>query len=277
MAQARMLGSTAFSRPRPWRTYGITLWRIAVGAGLLLFWQWASGTLIHENYLAKPTTIAVRLFQVFATGTIWIHIQVTLTEIIIGFLIGASLGMAMGFLLGNSEALSAVLEPYVMAFYGIPRIALAPIFIILLGIGIWSKIAVVIIQVFFMMFVNTYAGVKGINQEYVQLARVMGAKDDLIIRRVIVPSIMPFIMLGLRSAVPYAVIGAIVGEFIGASKGLGYYINYSMGTFDSAGGFAGIFILLAFILSANALMQRLEQATVRWRRTEKGVGPGSDA
>ena len=277
MAQARALGPVTVGRPRPRRSYAITLWRIVVGAGLLLFWQWASGTLIHENYLAKPTTIAVRLFQVFASGIIWIHIQVTLTEITIGFLIGASLGMGMGFLLGNSEMLSAVLEPYVMTFYGIPRIALAPIFIIVLGIGIWSKIAVVIIQVFFMMFINTYAGVKNIDQEYVQLARVMGAKKDLIIRKVIVPSIMPFIMLGLRSAVPYAVIGAIVGEFIAASKGLGYYINYSMGTFDSAGGFAGILILLAFILAANALMQRLEQAMVRWKRTEKQAGPRSEA
>ncbi len=272
MAQARALGAAVVSRPRRRRSYAVLLWRIAVGAGLLLFWQWAAGGLVSENYFAKPTTIALRLYQVFSTGIIWMHIQITLTEIVIGFLIGASTGMAAGFLLGNSEALSAVLEPYVMAFYGIPRIALAPIFIILLGIGIWSKVAVVIIQVFFMLFINAYAGVKNINQEYVQLARIMGAGSALIVRKVIVPSIMPFIMLGMRSAVPYAVIGAIVGEYIGASRGLGYYINYSFGTFDSAGGFAGIFILLAFIMAANALMQRVEQAAIRWRRTEEQVG-----
>jgi len=245
--------------------------RALVGLAILLFWQWAAGHLIRETYLAKPTTIALKLYKLFATGTIWVHIQVTLSEVVIGFLIGAVLGLIMGFVLGNSRYLSAVLEPYVMAFYGIPRIALAPIFIILLGIGIWSKIVVVVIQVFFMLFINAYAGVKNINQEYVQLARIMGARQPLILRKVIIPSTIPFIMLGLRSAVPYSVIGAIVGEFIAASKGLGYYINYAGSTFDSAGAFAGILILLAFIMTANALMQRLERAVVKWRRAEGTV------
>ena len=164
----------------------------------------------------------------------------------------------MGFLLGSSRFLAVVFEPYVMAFYGIPRIALAPIFIIVLGIGIWSKVAIVFIQVFFMLFINAYAGVREINQEYLQLARIMGAKGGLDPRKIVIPSTMPFIMLGLRSAVPYAVVGAVVGEFIAASKGLGYFINYAGSTFDSAGAFAGIFILLAFIMAANGLMQWLE-------------------
>jgi NitT/TauT family transport system permease protein len=193
---------------------------------------------------------------------------------LVGFAIGSPLGLAMGLLLGNSRFLSAVLEPYIMAFYGIPRVALAPIFIIVLGIGIWSKVAIVLIQVFFMLFINAYAGVRQINQEYVQLAKIMGADKALVLRKIIVPSTMPFIMLGLRSALPYAVIGAIVGEFMAASKGLGYFINYAGSTFDSAGAFAGIFILLAFILAANSLMQRLEKKVVKWRRTEGVVVQG---
>ncbi|HEX9136740.1 MAG TPA: ABC transporter permease, partial [Nitrospirota bacterium] len=175
---------------------------------------------------------------------------------------------------GSSRFLSVVFEPYVMAFYGIPRIALAPIFIIVLGIGIWSKVAVVFIQVFFMLFINAYAGVREINQDYLHLARIMGASKGLILRKIVIPSTMPFIMLGLRSAVPYAVIGAVVGEFIAASKGLGYFINYAGSTFDSAGAFAGIFILLAFIMIANGLMQRLEKAVIKWRRSEEMVVQG---
>ncbi len=252
----------------------IWVWRLLVGLGLLLFWQWAAGALIRETYLAKPTLIAQRIYELFATGVIWVHIGITLSEILVGFLIGGPLGLAMGLLLGNSKFLSAVLEPYIMAFYGIPRVALAPIFIILLGIGIWSKVAIVLIQVFFMLFINAYAGVRQINQEYIALARIMGADRSLILRKIIVPSTMPFIMLGLRSALPYAVIGAIVGEFMAASKGLGYFINYAGSTFDSAGAFAGIFILLAFILAANSLMQRLEKAVVKWRRTEGVVVQG---
>jgi NitT/TauT family transport system permease protein len=252
----------------------VWIWRLLVGLGLLLFWQWAAGALIRETYLAKPTLILQRIYELFVTGVIWAHIAVTLSEILIGFAIGSPLGLAMGLLLGNSRFLSAVLEPYIMAFYGIPRVALAPIFIIVLGIGIWSKVAIVLIQVFFMLFINAYAGVRQINQEYVHLAKIMGADKALILRKIIVPSTMPFIMLGLRSALPYAVIGAIVGEFMAASKGLGYFINYAGSTFDSAGAFAGIFILLAFILAANSLMQRLEKKVVKWRRTEGVVVQG---
>jgi len=269
--QTRPMISDVLQERAPRRSYSVLVGRILVGLAILLFWQWAAGALIRESYLAKPTTIALKLYKLFATGTIWIHIEVTMAEVVIGFVIGSVLGLAMGFWLGNSPYLSAVLEPYVMAIYGVPRIALAPIFIILLGIGIWSKIVIVVIQVFFMLFINAYAGVKSINQEYVQLARIMGARKTLVLRKVIIPSTIPFIMLGLRSAVPYSVIGAVVGEFIAASKGLGYYINYAGGTFDSAGAFAGILILLAFIMSANALMQRMERAVVKWRRSEGAV------
>jgi NitT/TauT family transport system permease protein len=255
-------------------SHSIWIWRGLVGIALLIFWQWAAGTLIRETFLAKPSSIMWRLYELFATAEIWVHIRVTLTEVIIGFLMGSVLGLAVGLVLGSSKFLSVVFEPYVMAFYGIPRIALAPIFIIVLGIGIWSKVAVVFIQVFFMLFINAYAGVREINQEYVQLARIMGANKGLILRKIVIPSTMPFIMLGLRSAVPYAVIGAVVGEFIAASKGLGYFINYAGSTFDSAGAFAGIFILLAFIMIANGLMQRLEKAVIKWRRSEEMVVQG---
>lgn len=259
---------------RPKGSYSVWLWRVLVGAALLLFWQWAAGALIRETFLAKPTSVLWRLYELFATGVIWVHIRVTLSEVVIGFLMGSVLGLAVGFALGSSRFLSLVFEPYVMAFYGIPRIALAPIFIIVLGIGIWSKVAVVFIQVFFMLFINAYAGVREINQEYLQLARIMGANSGLILRKIIIPSTMPFIMLGLRSAVPYAVVGAVVGEFIAASKGLGYFINYAGSTFDSAGAFAGIFILLAFIMVANGLMQRLEKSVIKWRRSEGMVVQG---
>jgi NitT/TauT family transport system permease protein len=259
---------------RPKGSHSIWIWRLLVGAALLIFWQWAAGTLIREAYLARPTSVMWRLYELFSTATIWVHIRVTLTEVVIGYVMGSFLGLAVGFLLGSSRFLAVVFEPYVMAFYGIPRIALAPIFIIVLGIGIWSKVAIVFIQVFFMLFINAYAGVREINQEYLQLARIMGAKGGLILRKIIIPSTMPFIMLGLRSAVPYAVVGAVVGEFIAASKGLGYFINYAGSTFDSAGAFAGIFILLGFIMAANGLMQWLERTVIKWRRSEGMIVQG---
>lgn len=272
--EARTTMANVMEGLRPRGSYSIWIWRVVVGVALLIFWQWAAGTLIRETFLAKPTSVLWRLYELFATAVIWVHIRVTLTEVVIGFLMGGVLGLAVGFVLGSSRFLSVVFEPYVMAFYGIPRIALAPIFIIVLGIGIWSKVAVVFIQVFFMLFINAYAGMREINQEYLQLARIMGANSGLILRKIVIPSTMPFIMLGLRSAVPYAVVGAVVGEFIAASKGLGYFINYAGSTFDSAGAFAGIFILLGFIMLANGLMQRLEKAVIKWRRSEGMIVQG---
>jgi sulfonate transport system permease protein len=273
-AESATMIADVVERLQPEGTYSIWIWRLLVGAALLIFWQWAAGALIRETFLAKPTSVMWRLYELFATGTIWVHIRVTLTEVVIGYLMGSFLGLAVGFLLGSSRFLAVVFEPYVMAFYGIPRIALAPIFIIVLGIGIWSKVAVVFIQVFFMLFINAYAGVREINQEYLQLARIMGAKSGLILRKIVIPSTMPFIMLGLRSAVPYAVVGAVVGEFIAASKGLGYFINYAGSTFDSAGAFAGILILLGFIMAANGLMQWLERTVIKWRRSEGMIVQG---
>ena len=273
-AESATMIADVVERLRPKGSYSIWIWRLLVGAVLLIFWQWAAGALIRETFLAKPTSVMWRLYELFATATIWVHIRVTLTEVVIGYFMGAVLGLAVGFLLGSSRFLAVVFEPYVMAFYGIPRIALAPIFIIVLGIGIWSKVAIVFIQVFFMLFINAYAGVREINQEYLQLARIMGAKGGLILRKIVIPSTMPFIMLGLRSAVPYAVVGAVVGEFIAASKGLGYFINYAGSTFDSAGAFAGIFILLAFIMAANGLMQWLERTVIKWRRSEGMIVQG---
>ena len=186
-AESATMIADVVERLRPRGSYSIWIWRLLVGAALLIFWQWAAGALIRETFLAKPTSVMWRLYELFATGTIWVHIRVTLTEVVIGYLMGSFLGLAVGFLLGSSRFLAVVFEPYVMAFYGIPRIALAPIFIIVLGIGIWSKVAIVFIQVFFMLFINAYAGVREINQEYLQLARIMGAKGGLILRKISYP------------------------------------------------------------------------------------------
>lgn len=252
-------------------SFGIMLWRLAFG--LLLFggWELASGRLIDEAFVSRPTLIAVRIWELLLNGEAWFHLRITVLEMVYGFVLGATTGLLLGFLLGRSTYWAAVFEPYLMAFYGIPRIALAPILIIWLGIGIWSKVAIVFIQVFFLVFINTYAGMRNINEEYVLLARVMGASPTLIMRRVILPSAAPFIMLGLRSAVPYSVIGAVVGEFMAANKGIGYYINYSGATFDSAGAFAGIALLLCYITLANMFIQRVERSVIRWKKSD-GAG-----
>lgn len=238
---------------------------LAPGLVLLAFWEWASGRLIREIYVSRPSAIAVRLYELFASGEILPHLVVTLQELVLGYILGVLSGVVVGYWLGRSPRVAAVIEPYVMAFYGIPKIALAPLFIIWFGIGIGSKIALAGIMVFFLTFYNVYTGVRNVDREYANLALIMGAKERQLTRHVYLPAAAPFVLLGMRMAIPYSVIGVIVGEFASSTRGLGLFINQASATYDPAGVFAGIVILLAFILVANLGAARLERRLLRWR------------
>lgn len=251
----------------PWQ---VNLLRITVGLVILGSWEVASGRWIEEVFVSRPTQVVARLYELFfVTGAIYTHLRVTITEIAVGYAIGSAVGLIVGYFLGRSRVLTDIFEPYILAFYSIPKIALAPLFIIWLGIGIGSKIAVVILSAFFLVFFNTFAGMRNINEDFVNLARVMGANERQVTRRVILPSAAPFIIIGLKTAVPYSVIGAIIGEFIASSRGLGFYILYSASTFDSAGLFAGIFILVALVFTVNQCLNWLEAYILRWKPTEE--------
>ncbi|HVX78994.1 MAG TPA: ABC transporter permease [Bradyrhizobium sp.] len=251
------------------------IWRriafVAPGVAMLLVWQFASGHLIREVYVSKPTEIAKRLFELFASGDIWPNLFVTGKELLLSYVIGVLGGMVLGYALGRRPRLASVVEPYVMAFYGIPKIALAPLFIIWFGIGIWSKVMLASTMVFFLVFYNVYAGVRSIDRDLVNLAMVLGANERQLGRHIYLPASAPYLLLGMRMAIPYAVIGVIVGEFTSSVAGLGLFINYSSSTYDPAGVFAGIFILLAFVMSMNALASHLERRLLRWRRSTNDI------
>jgi NitT/TauT family transport system permease protein len=245
---------------------------LAPGIALLLFWQWASGRLIREIYVSKPTAVAERLYELFMSGEIYPHLWTTGQELVLGYAIGVAGGVIGGYALGRSPRLAAIFEPYVMAFYGVPKIALAPLFIIWFGIGVWSKVALASIMVFFLVFYNVFSGVRSVDRELVNLTLVMGANQRQLTWHVYLPAAAPFVMLGMRLAIPYSVIGVIVGEFTSATQGLGLFIHEASSTYDPAGVFAGIAILLAFVMTANFLAGRLEHRLLRWR-TLSGSGP----
>jgi NitT/TauT family transport system permease protein len=243
------------------------------GAALLLFWQWSAGRLIKEIYVSKPTAVAERLYELFASGEIYPHLWVTGQELVLGYVIGVSGGVIGGYLLGRSPRMAKIFEPYVMAFYGVPKIALAPLFIIWFGIGMGSKIALASIMVFFLVFYNVFAGVRSVDRELVNLTLVMGANQRQLTWHVFLPAAAPYVMLGMRMAIPYSVIGVIVGEFTSSTQGLGLFIHEASSTYDPAGVFAGIVILLGFVTIAGALANRLERRLLRWRKPS-GQGPG---
>lgn len=249
--------------------------RLLPGVVFLLFWQWASGRLVRESYVSRPTDIAVRLVDLFTTGEIWPNLAVTAEELAIGYGLGCVCGIACGYVLGRSPALARIVEPYLMAFYGIPKIALAPLLVIWFGIGVWSKVVLAATLVFFLMFYSVFAAVRAVDRELVNLALVMGAREGQLGRHVYLPAAMPAIMLGLRMAIPYAVIGVIAGEFVSSLRGLGLYINYASSTYDPAGVFAGIAILLVFVLAANAVAAQIERRVLRWRPESHTIRAGS--
>jgi NitT/TauT family transport system permease protein len=247
--------------------FGRTLLLIAPGVVMLCGWQYASGRLVREAYVSKPTDIARRLYELFATGEIWPSLEVTGEELALSYVIGVVSGLLLGYALGRAPRLARIVEPYLMAFYGIPKIALAPLFIIWFGIGIWSKVVLAGTMVFFLVFYNVYAGVRAVDQEVVNLALVLGANERQLGRHIYLPAAAPYLLMGMR----YAVIGVIVGEFTSSVAGLGLFINYASSTYDPASVFAGIFILLAFVMVMNALASRLERRLLRWRPSAQGI------
>ena len=247
--------------------------RLLPGIAFLALWQYASGRLVRTVYVSRPTDVAARLVEMFATGEIQPHLWVTFQELLLGYAAGVSAGIVCGYALGRSPRAAGIFEPYLMAFYGIPKIALAPLFIIWFGIAIWSKVALAGTMVFFLVFYSVFAGVRAVDPEMVALARVMGANAAQLTRHVTLPAAAPAVLLGMRMAIPYSVIGVIAGEFTSSVRGLGLFINQASSTYDPAGVFAGIALLLVFVLTAGALASALERRLLRWRPPLAG-GPG---
>lgn len=232
----------------------VILWEIAA-------WEWPS----VARLVSQPTEIAHGLVDVVSTGAIWQHLEATLTEMAVGYAIGAVTGVALGFLFGRIKLLGDIFNPYITLFNGIPKVALAPVFVIWFGIGVMSKIAIILTMVFFVVFINTFAGLRSVNEDYVAIVRLMGASGWQVVREVFLPATLPFIIVGLRAGIPFSVIGAVVGEFIAATKGLGYFINYHQGTYDTNGIFVGVTILALLVVVLDGLLSLLERRLLKWR------------
>jgi NitT/TauT family transport system permease protein len=207
----------------------------------------------------------------FQSGELQQHSWVTFQEIAIGFPLGALVGIALGYWFGRSRFLAEIFEPIIIAINGIPRTALAPLFIVWLGIGIWSKVGVVFLLVFFLNFFNTYAGMRQMDTEYVDLARLMGVKGWKLTFRVVLPAISPYIFTGIRTSIPFSIIGAIVGEFIAATEGLGFFIRMSAGIFRTADVFVGIIVLMIMVIVMDKIAGLVERRALRWQTQTEHV------
>jgi NitT/TauT family transport system permease protein len=258
--------ASAADHPLPRHEWlSIMLWRLAIMIVGLGLWEYASGRLIKPFWISSPSEIWARLSEWIATGELWMHVEVTLTETVLGFIFGAASGIAVGLALGLNRRLAAVLDPFIIAFYSLPKIALAPLFILWFGVGLTSKVVLATFVVFFLVFYNTYAGTLAVEAELVDVLRLMGARRSQIIRKVILPSALIWIFTGMKSSVPYALIGAVVGEMMASNKGLGYLIQAAAGQYDTGGVFAALFVLMIIATGLHEILKQSERVLLRWK------------
>lgn len=218
---------------------------------------------------SRPSQVVERLYEWVTEGTqlgpLWYQIFVTMQEAVYGFLAGAIAGVLAGIALGRNKLAADVFSVYIKVFNAIPRIVLAPIFIIAMGFGIWSKVAVSFVLVFFVVFANAFQGTREADRNMIANARILGASSSQVTRAVVIPSAMSWIFASLHVSFGFAITGAVVGELLGARYGIGQLIALAKGTFDAAGVFAGVVVLLVVAMAADFIMTFIENRIVKWR------------
>ena len=246
----------------------IFLLRVGLLVTILLAWQLASGPVIPTFFISKPSAIFTVLAQWVKDGSLFFHAAITATEAFAGFLLGAFAGIAVGLVLGRAKIVADVVHPFINAFYSLPKLALAPLFILWFGIGMDMKIVLVATIVFFLVFLNTYTGVRNVSPEQITIMRLMGAREHHLLTKVVIPSAIAWVFAGLRISVPYSLVGAVVGELVAANRGLGYLLAHSAGQFDTAGVFAALVSVVVLAGILNACVCYLAARAMPWRSNE---------
>ena len=251
----------------------VRLYQIGILIITLLAWE-VSVRLrwLDAFFFSKPSAIAQRIFEWITQGAIYRHLSITLTETLLAFIIGTVLGIGVGLWLALAPVALKILEPYIKALNAVPRVVLAPIFTLWFGLGIVSKVALGVTLVFFLAFFNTYQGVREVNPVVLANARLLGASRWHLLRHVYLPSTAGWIISSLRAAIGFAMIGAVVGEYIGAAAGLGYLIAQAEGMFDTTGVFAGMTLLVAFVLLLDLGVNWVERRVLVWRPSASTEG-----
>ncbi len=277
--------------------------QILVAVLVIAVWQLGSTVsfggwfLFPKFFFSTPFDVAQRVWTLFADGTlkilncqepidirrvlivsdacfgktVWQHLLITLTEGLLAFAIGAVTGIALGFWLARHPLMSAVFDPYIKMLNALPRVVLAPIFMLWLGLGIWSKVALGVTLVFFIVFFNVYQGVKEVSPVILANARMLGMNKRQLFAHVYWPSALSWVFSSLHTSVGFAIIGAVVGEYLGSAAGLGYLIQQAEGTFDTTGVFAGMVILALFVLIIDWLVTSIETRLLVWRPPTAGT------
>ena len=244
----------------------IYLWRLVLLLAFLALWEVATRRgWVDPFFVSRPSALAALIAEWISTGFIFRHLWVTMQETIIGFLLGTLLGVTVGFLFARREKLALIFDPLMVALNAMPRVVLAPLFILWFGLGLTSKVVMVISLVFFVVFFSTYTGIREVDRDLVSNARILGATPGHMIRHVLLPSALTWIFSSLRTSVGFALIGAVVGEYLGSHEGMGYVISYAEAMFNATGVLAGLLVLMAAVIAIDLGLKRLDRRFSYWK------------
>lgn len=254
-------------RRKPIGPHAMKLISICSVLGGLLLWEVAGRLINNPLFLATPIQAMAEIWQMAASGELRHHVWVSGQEFLYGFTIASVAGILIGLAMASSRATAAALGPWVAGLYATPIIAVAPLVILWAGIGIWSKVIVVISVVIFPVIINTEAGVRATDRALIEAVRSFGANQFQIFTKVSLPSALPFILAGLRLGIGRGLIGVVVGELFGARAGVGFLILQSAEVFNMPRLFAGVALLAAAGIALMALCRTLETWLVPWNRS----------
>ena len=247
-------------------TSNVWITRFVILAVLLVWWQIsADASKITRFFIGTPLRVADVIYNWFVSGEIYYHLGITLMETLLAFFLGAALAIVMGLWLSLNAFWSAVIDPFIKAVNTMPRLILAPIFSVWFGLGIWSKVALGVSIVFFIVFFNVYQGIREVSPVLLANVRMLGANRVQLIRRVYIPSALSWVFSSLHLSVGMAFVGAVIGEYLGSAAGVGYLILQAESTFDIDIVLAGIFVLTAFALVLDFIVTKIEKSLLVWR------------
>lgn len=239
--------------------------RLLITLAVLTAWEYLPGD-AQRFWISSPSLIAEKIVEWCVDGSIWPHLAATLTVMSLGYVLGCAAGMLTGLSLEAFPRVGRVVQPYILALYSLPKIALAPLFIIILGIGVGSKVALVSITVFFILLNCTIDGLRDIDPDIVQCCELLGAGKLEVARKVLFPAILPWLFAGMRISIRYAFTGTLLAELIAANRGLGFLIEFNSGQSDATGAYAAIAIIVAFSVALTEMLAWIERrAAVRSR------------
>ena len=216
-------------------------------------------------FFTTPYHIGIALYELIDNGNILHHFYISATEFLVGLGLAIVVGLPLGMIMGRSTTINAMFDPFVTAFNATPRLVFLPLVLLWVGLGIWSKVVIVFIGALFPLLINTIEGVKNVDRVLVNVVRSFGAGEWQIMKMVVLPNSLPYIVAGLRLAIGRAILGVVVGEFFGSSEGLGFVMAAAAGNYQVDILFAGLILFMGISLAMTMSVKRLESRLSRWR------------